>query len=343
MIDESLLDSLRELAEAADAQAVWPERSWQSLADAGLLRYGIPSPLGGEDRTASETSDRNEALSGACLTTAFILSQREAAVRRLLVSDRADLQRQYLPRAATGQIYLTVGLSQLTTSRQHRAPSLVADPDGDGYRVQGEIPWVTGASQAEAIVVGATLPDDSQILFLLPKGHAGVTIDPPMALSSLLGSLTSSVRCEGVRIGRDLLLAGPAPQILGPAGGGGLETSCLALGLASAAIDWLAVQGRQRPEAADAALRLGAVRDGLRADLHRLTREKPGVEVVLKFRTDCSMLAMRATQVALIVAKGNGFVAPHPVQRWARQALFFLVWSCPRSVSDGLLGELLPG
>ena len=97
MIDDSLLLSLRELAEAADTQADWPERSWQLLAGAGLLRYGIPSDLGGEDRSTSAIFERNEAFAGACLTTAFILSQREAAVRRLIVSDRADLRRNTCP------------------------------------------------------------------------------------------------------------------------------------------------------------------------------------------------------------------------------------------------------
>jgi alkylation response protein AidB-like acyl-CoA dehydrogenase len=55
-------------------------------------------------------------------------------------------------------------------------------------------------------------------------------------------------------------------------------------------------------------------------------------------------LALQATQAALILSKGSGFVAPHPVQRWVRQALFFLVWSCPRPVAsevlDGLLGKI---
>ena len=341
MIDETILTGLAELADAADTHAVWPERSWQSLANAGVLRHSIPRDLGGDERVAADALDQNRRLAGACLTTAFVLSQREAAVRRLLASHRTDLRREYLPRAASGEWFLTVGLSQLTTSRQHRAPSLVAETDGDGYRIEGEIPWVTGASVAQAIVVGATLPDDSQILFLLPKGHAGVRIDPPMELSSLKGSLTSSVRCEGVRIDAKLLLGGPTVRILGVSGGGGLETSCLALGLASAAIDWLAEQGRERTEAAAAAAKLGAVRERLTNDLHRLSREPSPVDAVLKFRADCSLLAIRTTQVALIVAKGNGFVAPHPAQRWARQALFFLVWSCPRSVSDGLLGELL--
>ena len=54
-------------------------------------------------------------------------------------------------------------------------------------------------------------------------------------------------------------------------------------------------------------------------------------------------LALQATQVALTVAKGAGFVAPHPAQRWARQALFFLVWSCPRPAAEGIIEHLLPG
>ena len=37
-----------------------------------------------------------------------------------------------------------------------------------------------------------------------------------------------------------------------------------------------------------------------------------------------------------------GFLATHPAQRWARQALFFLVWSCPRPALEGTLNYLQP-
>jgi alkylation response protein AidB-like acyl-CoA dehydrogenase len=70
----------------------------------------------------------------------------------------------------------------------------------------------------------------------------------------------------------------------------------------------------------------------------------PTPEAALKLRAGCTRLALQATQAALILSKGSGFVAPHPVQRWVRQALFFLVWSCPRPVAsevlDGLLGKI---
>ena len=42
--------------------------------------------------------------------------------------------------------------------------------------------------------------------------------------------------------------------------------------------------------------------------------------------------AARATQADLAASKGAGFVAGHPAERAVREALFFLVWSCPQPV-----------
>ena len=51
-------------------------------------------------------------------------------------------------------------------------------------------------------------------------------------------------------------------------------------------------------------------------------------------------LVLRATQGALAAAKGAGYVVGHPVGRWCREALFFLVWSCPQGVMAAALCEL---
>ena len=73
-----------------------------------------------------------------------------------------------------------MGLSQLTTSRQHQAPALAAVPQGAGFLLDGVIPWVTGAARADALLVGATLPDGLQVLMLLPRDRAGVEVEAPM-------------------------------------------------------------------------------------------------------------------------------------------------------------------
>src|SRR5437667_2781483 len=109
-------------ANEADAAPVWPAESWQALRRCGTLGWCIPAAREGEGRRGVALLDGYEQLAGACLTTCFILSQRDAACRRLCDSGNDALCRQLLPPLARGESFATVGLSQLTTSRQHLQP-----------------------------------------------------------------------------------------------------------------------------------------------------------------------------------------------------------------------------
>jgi butyryl-CoA dehydrogenase len=147
-----------------------------------------------------------------------------------------------------------------------------------------------------------------------------------------------------VELGREHLLAGPAEKVLnaGRGGVGGLETSCLALGLAGAAVDFLSNEAELRPDVADVARPFEKARELARSRLHRLAEGEPGPADLISIRVECTRLALQATQVVLTVSKGAGFVSPHPAQRWVKQALFFLVWSCPRPAAEGVIAHLLP-
>src|SRR5438552_24588 len=86
-----------------------------------------------------------------------LLSQCDSACRRLRDSKNEALCQQLLPSLAAGTTFATVGLSQLTTSRQHLGPSLRISLDGDRLQLDGTIPWVTGVIEADHIVVGGVL------------------------------------------------------------------------------------------------------------------------------------------------------------------------------------------
>ena len=160
--------SLIPLAESADREAAWPADSWEILGRGGVLSWSIPSEFGGSGLSTLDQMRGNEALAAACLTTAFLLSQREAAVRWILKGPES-IKRRFLPDAARGLGYLTIGISQLTTSRQHCAPALVAKPFNGGFQLDGVIPWVTGANAAQAVIAGAIVQEGpnagEQILF----------------------------------------------------------------------------------------------------------------------------------------------------------------------------------
>ncbi len=332
-------------AEEADRLPVWPAASWDALRGAGVPAWCLPRSYGGLDLSAAELLDGYERLASACLTTCFLLSQRDAACRRLRDADNTALAAELLPPLARGETFATVGLSQLTTSRQHLGPALTARLTERELVLDGVIPWVTGAARADTLVIGAVLDDGRQVLAALPRGQDGVRVGSPLDLAALTGSLTAEVACAGVRLERRWLLAGPKERVMnvgGRASTGGLETSCLALGLTGAAVDSLHREAKARPELRDTAERLQAERAGLRREMHTLATGGVTPEAAARLRAEANALVLRATQAALAAAKGAGFVRGHPAQRWARQALFFLVWSCPRPAMEATLAYLAP-
>lgn len=342
LLPQNARESLAGQAGAADGQAVWPAPSWDLVRQAGVLRWCIPAAYGGQGLGGLDLLAGYAGLAQACLTTCFILSQRDAACRRIRDSGHEELCRELLPPLARGERFATVGLSQLTTSRQHLKPALVAKVQGDDFLLDGVMPWVTGAPQADHLITGAVLEDGRQILAALPGNLPGVSVAPPLDLMALQGSLTAEVRCEQVLLKRRWLLAGPAEQVLagGRGGTGGLETSCLALGLARAAIDYLSQEAGTRAELKATAERLEQTRQNLWKEIHHLLQGTATPEAASALRARANSLVLRATQAALTASKGTGFLRQHPAQRWARQALFFLVWSCPRPAAEATLAFL---
>jgi alkylation response protein AidB-like acyl-CoA dehydrogenase len=158
----------------------------------------------------------------------------------------------------------------------------------------------------------------------------------------LSGSHTGEIRLDRVAVSRELLLAGPGKNIMQGAHGaktGGLQTSTLAVGLASSAVDYLERESKQRADLARPTAELQREHRALANDLLALAA---GNEVCTNeaLRARANSLVLRATQAALAAAKGSGYVVGHPAGRMAREALFFLVWSCPAPVMQANLCEL---
>src|SRR5258708_25672533 len=140
-----LLAFLRDRADAADSRPDWPAESWAALRDGGVMRWVF-------DRPAVDLLTGYEQLAAACLTTTFILSQRDAAARRIRELSQGDFWRNHLAALTRGDSFWTVGLSQLTTSRQHTAPALLPRIDADGsLTLDGYNPCITGADPADRV------------------------------------------------------------------------------------------------------------------------------------------------------------------------------------------------
>src|SRR5262249_40660179 len=143
---------------------------------AGVPGWVIPRASGGTELDPVALLEGYGRLAGACLTTCFLLSQRDAACRRLRDSGNEALRRELLPPLARGGRFATVGRSRLPPSRQHVRPVLGARPEGDRLVLDGAMPWVTGAARADHFVTGAVLDDGRQVLVVVPRDAPGVTV-----------------------------------------------------------------------------------------------------------------------------------------------------------------------
>jgi len=273
-IGADFLTGLADLANSADGKTIWPADSWDLVRKAGALRWCIPREYGGDGWTGSRLLEGYEQLAGACLTSCFILSQRDGACRRIRDSGNVPLCQELLPPLARGERFATVGLSHLTTSRQHVQPALTAKIHDDTFILNGVMPWVTGAAQADHFVTGAVCDDGRQVLLVLPRHAKGVQIGSPLELMALAGSITAEVHCENVHVDRRWLLAGPTERVMaqgkGKGGAGGLETSCLALGVVGAALRYLQEESAARPDLRPSVERLQKEFVELRNEMYRL-------------------------------------------------------------------------
>ena len=321
------------LAPRTAVEGPWLSGAFAALARHRVLAAFVPVDAGGSGGTETQLVATLASVAEHCLTTALALSQWAAAVR--IIAGGPPDARSRLPALARGERLTTVGISQLTTSRQHAGgPALVATPAGDAWRLDGLCPWVTGADAVDTIVTGAATTHGDRLFCVVPTSAAGLEIGPPLDMLALSGSRTAAVRFQGVRV-TEVIAAGPdGPRT------GGLATTALAVGATRAAVALVQAEACARPGLVAVATGLGAEVDALDGRLTAAATGGLAAPERDRLRADANGLVVRAAQAALTAAKGAGFVRGHPAERLARESLFFLVWSCPQAVSSAVLCDL---
>ena len=237
----------------------------------------------------------------------------------------------------TACVFLGVAANQ-----DEPAAALRAERVQGGWKLNGTIPWCTGAQVAQFIVAGAVLDDGEQILFLLQPHASGCEVQPSMPLVALRPTLTASLELKNVLVEDRWLLRGPVEKALIKRNKNlELGQAFLATGLCLAALDLI---GEHKSDAArEAHGRFAEQLERLRDQIGNLSQpgnEQAAAEAAPRIRGACNDLAVRITHAAVALYKGTALLDTHPAQRLAREAMFLLVWSCPNPVIDCTLDLL---
>ncbi len=301
---------------ATEASDVVPRELLDSLAAAGL--YGLPAPaeLGGLDADFGTVCAVLEALASGCLTTAFLWMQHNGVVQALTAAPRPEVARTWLPPLAKGEIRAGLALGGALPR-----PVLRAEPDGQGWRLDGVSPFVSGWGRID-VVHAAARADDGEIIWLLVDAAEGPSVRTErLRLAALDATATVRVSFDRLPVPADRLTSKhppgdhSSPQVL-------RTHAALALGVAARCCRML------DPSSLDDELA------ALRAELDRLG---PGTAAA---RAAAGELALRAASALMTAAGSRSLLVTEQGQRLAREAMFTLVYALRPGSRSALLAQL---
>lgn len=332
--------SLAPLAEAIDRDGHYPRQVLQQLARAGafsahLSRHGELAELGVSVQLIAE-------ISRICGATGFMAWCQGACGLYLQESGNSRLQGEVLERHIRGEGLGGTGLSNPIKSYAGIEKLLLrASPAGEGYRLNGSLPWVSHLQpDGYCGVIAAVLASDGspaghEVMVLLHASSPGVELVPCPAFSAMEGTSTYGLRLHDVWIGPDWVIAREAAGFLAGIRPAFVLLQCgFGLGVIQGAIESiLAVQaplGHVNRFLEDQPEPLQAELDDLRQRILQLAltprRSDPAYRLaVLEARAQCSELSLRAAQAALLHQGARGYLASSAVQRRIRESHFVAI------------------
>ncbi len=336
---------LAAVAQECDRQGVYPESVLRQLGAVGAMgvhhsnraalgQAGLPADFGLAIRAAAE-------VSRVCGATGFMVWCHQVCGVYMEQSGNPNLGGEALARHMQGLTLGATGMSNpMKTFAGIEQFLLRAKPDGDGFVVNGTLPWVSnlGPDHYFGAVASVEVNDGEaprEVMFIVRCDAAGVELRNCPSFSAMEGTNTWAVRLSDYRVDAGNLIAHPVRPFIGRIRGAFvLLQTAMGLGVAQGAIDsiWKVEQplGHVNQFLEDRPDELQAELDGLTARIMRLAQtpyesSNEHLIEVLDVRAHASELALRAAQSALLHAGARGYLMSSDVQRRVRESHFVAI------------------
>src|SRR5215813_8291884 len=157
------------------------------MAELGFLGIAIPETYGGAGLDHVSYALAMEEVSRACATTGVIMSVNNSLVCDPIHRFGTEAQKQqWLVPLASGKLLGCFALSEPEAGSDAAAQKTLAQPDGDGFVVNGVKNWITNGPVAHVCILHCMMePPGRQAghkaitTFILPMDLPGVRCGPP--------------------------------------------------------------------------------------------------------------------------------------------------------------------
>jgi butyryl-CoA dehydrogenase len=330
----------------------FPLDNIQRLAQMGILGAIIPEAHGGAALDTIGFAVVLEEISKVCATTAFIIASHNAFFAYpILKFGGPQLQKKYLPKAASGEIIGGYALP--------RTNELKVEKSGDGNCMNGKNSFVINAAAKGPIVVVLAVPDSN--------AHNVYVLDNTAAFRFTKRSNTLGLKSAGIGeyefenccVSADSIIGQPlqAQKVVdGINDYARILLGAISLGIAEGATEAALKYAKERVQFGQSIIDFGMVREQLaemavriEAARHLVYDAAARVDNGEEYRSAAAMAKLFAgraanfvTTAAIQVYGGYGYIKDYPAERYFRDAhMINVVCSTPDEDKELIVKEML--
>ena len=334
-------DEIEPHAAEWDREHHFPRDLYAKLAELGLMGVCVPEEYGGAGADFLSYIVVLEELSRADASVGVTLSVHTSAVTLPILAFGTDEQRsRFVPPLARGEHLGAFALTEAEAGSDAGSLRARAEPDDDGWRLNGAKQWITNAQYAGTFLFFARTDADTPgargvSAFVLDADHVRVTRNEEKL--GLNASVTNDIVVENAHVDRDRLLheEGRGFRVaMSTLDGGRIGIAAQALGITQAAYDVAREYAKERHAFGKPIAQFQAIQhklanmsteiDAARLLVYRAAwlkqNRRPHTEEGAKAKLFASEMARRQTAEAIQVLGGYGYTKEFPVERYYRDA-----------------------
>lgn len=340
--EEFLATEIAPRANEIDGSESALRQALQGLKDRKLMALRRPVEYGGPE--LDETSFRlfQESVARRSGSLAFLQTQHQSAVSMIGKWGSNELKARLLPHMADNHM-VGIGFSQL---RRTGDPILKAVDTGNGYRLDGSVPWVTGHGFYQEFLIGAALPNGDAVFGIVPFADTevnggAITFDGPMRLAAMESPRTMSATLTNWHLDDDnVAFVKPAGWLANNDMINVTLQAWFALGCARAGLDIVLAAHTKR-----GAEFLLSAWQALDSELARcrakILENEEDLHARLKARAWAIDLAARCAHAGVASSSGAANSIHHDAQRVYREALVYTVSAQTAEIMEATLNRLV--
>ena len=331
-------------AKERDEQARFPHELIPKLARLGLFGMMVPQVYEGAGLDGVSAAVIIEEIARADAAVALIVASHNSLCTGHICNFGTETQkRKYLVSLARGEKLGAWALTEPGSGSDAGSLKTRARPAGDSWVIDGEKLFTTQGSTAGVYVILAStdpsLGSRGISAFIVERETPGLIVVRVENKLGVRASDTAQLRLESVRVPQENLLGElnhAFKDALSILHGGRIGVGAIAVGIARAALEEATRYAMERKQfgkaiaefeaiqwmIADMATEIDAARLLVRRAAYLRDQGRPFKRAASEAKLFASEVAVKATNRAIQIHGGYGYVKDHPVERYFRDAKF---------------------